>query len=105
MAGETADPKIGDANRFGATPWIFLDFPELPRRAKLNADTTRHAVQDYLDYGATEIPLHGPVLGRRAGYQPVHRNFVSAPAAGNKCSRMLRWAMAPTSGESGWRKR
>jgi hypothetical protein len=46
---ETKDITIGQLGNFGGVAWVFLDFPDLPRTARLNGDTTREAVRDYLD--------------------------------------------------------
>ena len=46
---DTSDETIGRSPSFGGVAWVFLDFPDLPRPARLNADTTRSAVRDFLD--------------------------------------------------------
>ena len=46
---ETEDPTLGDVGTFGRKRWLWLDFRDLPRRACINADTTREAVRVYLD--------------------------------------------------------
>jgi hypothetical protein len=46
---ETNSRTLGEVGTFGGQVWIWLELPDLPRRARLNADTSREAVRDYLD--------------------------------------------------------
>jgi hypothetical protein len=53
---DEGESTIGEVGRFGGKAWLVLDFPDLPRRARVNADTKREAVRDYLD----DVARRGP---------------------------------------------
>ena len=46
---DTNSRTLGEFGTFGGQVWLWLELPDLPRRARLNADTSREAVGEYVD--------------------------------------------------------
>jgi hypothetical protein len=72
---ETTEDRIGPAATYGGQPWIWVDLDPCP--VKLNADTRREAVGDYLDDVAArgaEVPWRVVRNGRGRVNKVVYRS-------------------------------